>query len=182
MCIRDRRQPNLADWTPPPLNIDGIDVDVTVEEIKTFETTIKNDEVAAVNLEDYEGKIKVIWQGEGLELILIYPEGSDYKIKRWALKPLGSSCGENFEELSSLEKEIIVPSGTGKKILRIRPLCNQATVKISSDSPLPPQFYKIRAEAAGPGGETRAVEVTRSLPILPPIFDYVLFSGGGLVK
>jgi hypothetical protein len=48
--------------------------------------------------------------------------------------------------------------------------------------PLPAQFYTINSEASTDSLETKAVEVTRTHPYPPSIFDFVLFTQGSLVK
>ncbi len=47
---------------------------------------------------------------------------------------------------------------------------------------LPAQYYLISSEAQTVGGETRAVEVTRTLPAPASIFDFALFTGGSVTK
>lgn len=69
--------------------------------------------------------------------------------------------------------------------LRIRPLWNKATVRVSSVSggSLPAQTYNITSTANTASGITRKVQVTRTaLPQLPASFDYVLFSEQDIVK
>lgn len=44
------------------------------------------------------------------------------------------------------------------------------------------QYLEVESVGKTEGGVTRAVEVQRSEPQLPPVFDYALFSGGGMVK
>jgi len=165
------------------IEVGELTVNYTVTKSNAFSTKIIEGQTAEVNLEDYSGNLKISWSGQGLELTLIYPQAGAYKMERWLLKPSGSSCGKNFEEVSG-SKEINVPAGAGKKVLRLRALCADANdVKVEGLSgSLPDQSYKIRSQATGPGGETRTVEVTKSLPVLPPVFDYAIFSGGDLSK
>lgn len=48
---------------------------------------------------------------------------------------------------------------------------------------LPYQSYAIRSTAANTeGNETTAVQVNRTIPAFPAVFNYVLYSGGTLVK
>lgn len=67
-------------------------------------------------------------------------------------------------------------------VLRIRPLYSQATAKVEGvDAALPGQKYEITSSATTETGETRTVQVTKTIETWPPIFDYVLFSGSQLV-
>jgi len=73
---------------------------------------------------------------------------------------------------------------TDTRILRIRPLYNDTTIAVvalPSDAIFPLQSYKI--SSTGTTGQiTRKIEVTKSLNALPPIFDYVLYSGTDIAK
>lgn len=66
--------------------------------------------------------------------------------------------------------------------LRIRPLFNDnnpipVAVKASPALPLPGQEQVIESTGKTVSGVTRKIQVTRTFPALPAIFDYVLFSG-----
>lgn len=65
--------------------------------------------------------------------------------------------------------------------VRIRPLYNRATLGVESLSgsgthAFPAQSYKVTSQGNS-GDATRAVQVTKSLPSLPPILDFALFNG-----
>ena len=68
--------------------------------------------------------------------------------------------------------------------IRLRPVYSDTTIGIFPEGggTLGDQFSLVRSEGVSGDGVTRAVEVQRGNPALPSIFDYVLFSGGGLVK
>ena len=68
--------------------------------------------------------------------------------------------------------------------MRIRTFYNQATLAVTAvgGGELPIQEYQLLSTATTDTGETRSVEVTKSVEAWPPIFDYVLFSGLSLVK
>ncbi len=71
------------------------------------------------------------------------------------------------------------------QILRIKPFWNGTTINVSSVSgtALPVQTYDITSTATTDNGLTRKVQVSRdALPQLPAIFDYVLYSGGDIIK
>ena len=65
--------------------------------------------------------------------------------------------------------------------VRIRPLYNKATLGLESQSgsgshPFPAQSFQVTSQGSS-GDATRAVQVTKTLPTLPPIFDFALFNG-----
>ena len=177
------RQANLATWVPPT-KIGGVDVDINVQEVNAFETTIGVDETAEVNLDGYGGNIEVYLDTDNAALIiaLITPKGgNDYQIQRWTLKRGNGDCkADNFTSADSVT--ISVPGGD-EQALRIRALCGDTKVRVEAvGGTLPAQSYLIRSQATGEGGESRAVEVVKYLPALPAAFDFVLFSGGDLIK
>ena len=69
--------------------------------------------------------------------------------------------------------------GIYDSVMRIRTFYNKASVAIvdPDGEGLPVQEYQIVSSTSIESGETRSVEVTRSIEAWPPIFDYVLFSG-----
>lgn len=177
--IEEALKQDLSVWAGGDVPVGDLEAKVTVTMTNSFETRIERGETAEVNLKDYSGNIEVSWSGKGLELTLIYKDGGDWKIKRDAFTL--SACGNLRQESSPVTFNVPNSDSGTEKILRVRPVCAKATITVSGD--LPNQSYKVRSSATIPeSGQTRVVEVTRSLPILPPIFDYVLFSGGELAK
>ena len=77
--------------------------------------------------------------------------------------------------------------GATDLFLRIRPIYNHATIKIEAMndpvSGLPQQQIDISSSATvDDSGESRAISVVKTVPALPEIFDYALFSGNTIVK
>jgi hypothetical protein len=68
--------------------------------------------------------------------------------------------------------------------LRIKPWYAAATIgaKPNDGGTLANQYRLIRSVGETESGSKRAVEVQRTDPVLPPIFDYVLFSGSNISK
>lgn len=70
-------------------------------------------------------------------------------------------------------------------LVRIRPIYNQAVIRVEgsdSDNLLPVQTYAIDSQAQSPTLESKAIQVSRTIPATPSIFDYVLFSGANIIK
>jgi Tfp pilus assembly protein PilX len=77
---------------------------------------------------------------------------------------------------------ISLPANT--VLLRIKPLYNSTSLKVEG-SDLAPQNHTIRSQAqdlVSGNTEVRAIEVNRSRPAPPSIFDYALYSGNTLTK
>ncbi len=79
-------------------------------------------------------------------------------------------------------------SGVGNaKILRMKPFWNRTAIKVTPTGAqaanFPVQTYAITSVATTDTGVSRKVQVTRdALPQLPAVFDYVLYSGGDIIK
>ncbi len=96
----------------------------------------------------------------------------------WAHDASGSTVGDTGIEFAN---KVNVDINTTKDImLRIRPIYNSATVvAVSADgNEMPIQQHQFTSGAqVDITGESRSLQVVRTIPQLPSIFDYVLFSG-----
>lgn len=115
-------------------------------------------------------------------------DGSNYGVKKLAYN--ASRCGTlgtlnnfltannsaNVDYLSG----VTVAYTSDMKVLRIRPIYNDASITVTGNANLPAQGYTIKSTAQTTGQVSRAVEVTRTNTALPPFFDYVLYTGGNL--
>ncbi|HKZ35767.1 MAG TPA: pilus assembly PilX N-terminal domain-containing protein [Patescibacteria group bacterium] len=83
-------------------------------------------------------------------------------------------------------KKVEVDIEAGDELMRIRPVYNQTSLLVTGNAPLPIQGYEIASSAqVGTNDQslaTKAIEVTRTEPGAPAVFDYVLFSGTNLTK
>ncbi|MEK7565697.1 MAG: hypothetical protein AAB506_01470 [Patescibacteria group bacterium] len=115
-------------------------------------------------------------------------DGSNYGVKKLAYN--ASRCGSlgalnNFDTANSAANTAYLSGAnvayTGDiKVMRIRPIYNDASITVSGNANLPAQGYTIKSTAQTTGQVSRAVEVTRTNVALPPFFDYVLYTGGNL--
>ena len=83
-------------------------------------------------------------------------------------------------------KKVEVTIEAGDELMRLRPVYNQTSLLVTGNAPLPIQGYEIASSAqVGTNDQslaTKAIEVTRTEPGAPAVFDYVLFSGTNLTK
>lgn len=173
---------------------------------------VEKDDVAQVNLDstDLEGGtmatlLDVYWGERGtsqvpspnpcdnpyvasLELTFVTQSGTTYGIQKYAYN--ACSIANNFDSATAplptatpyfaKKTSLAIPSNA--KILRIKPLYNNASIKIvpkgsSDDARLPQQAYKLTVKGEAQG-KVRAIEWQQPIkPAMPAIFDYVLFSG-----
>ena len=163
------------------------------------ETLIVNLEGASVNLTGFDiyfiekGRDDCDTSPAAVEASVVYKPGSDMRVRREGFDVV--SRGNSFDVVSkgsySFEGKTFCAKATvsltGNDIeLRVKPLYSQAVIGVD---PRPDtatvtndQFLEVDSVGQTTGGVTRAVTVRRGLPQLPPIFDYVLFSGGGIIK
>lgn len=100
----------------------------------------------------------------------------------------GCTVSSKFVEASSGGsdyKSLVILAVNGVDTLRIRPLFNSTDILVTPVAPgtFPAQQYKITSSANVSGSnESRAIEAVKTVPTLPEIFDYVLFSGSTIIK
>lgn len=106
-----------------------------------------------------------------------------YQAENWAGQDGFSNCEPGTTYWCKV-KFTIKASPAGLEILRMKPFWTRATIKVSTaDLSFPVQTYEITSTATTDTGVSRKVEVKRdALPQLPAIFDYVLYSGGDIIK
>lgn len=111
------------------------------------------------------------------------------RFKRYAIYPNDNSHIDDFTSESTAgdgvyHRKTTISGIAGSDVLaRIRPLYNKATIMVTSNNgSLPLQQYNLTSVANVTGDKTSQVAVTRTIPTLPTIFDYVLFTGGDITK
>ena len=127
-----------------------------------------------------------------VEVMILSSPGGNTRVRREGFDI--SSRGNNFDQVtkgnysfegvSFCAKATVNLTGNDQQV-RIRPLYNRAVVGVDpqpANATLPNQYLQVESVGQTEAGVTRAVTVKRSEPQLPPIFDYALFSGGGIIK
>lgn len=177
------------------LQIDDIDVKYRV---------IANEGVDGVDLSPGQtltvvmsqtGAPRIEWRGTGncstappLILTAYYTDGAQVRAIHEAVRTSTNTNAGTFTEVSCSSNVATfnftgIPTGS-RHFLRVTPLYNQATI-VRIDG-VAGQSQTIRSEARRENtfGDTefRAIEVTRTNPAPPSIFDYALYSGGSLTK
>lgn len=126
-----------------------------------------------------------------MEAIVLYQDGSDYKVSRELYEPLlvpgtGDDCDDIGNLLYPYKTDITLPTLGTLLVLRLKPVGGDAFVAVDppesvSGNSLSSQGREIIS--TGTAGDTvRKVRVVKSFPVWSEIFDYVLFSGGGLTE
>lgn len=186
---------------PGSITVDGIQVDYQVTSKNDFEGVYKEGETAQV-LIGGNWTLNIEWIKPGEDpgtcvgtsnqapaSLLITIHKNDNTIRRVGINacPLNGVNGmtdvavpgnDDYYRLYQL------PVAASEDMLRIIPIYNQASIRVTrvSGAALPTQLYQINSTAQTNTKETKAIEVTRTEPATPSVFDYVLFSGSNLVK
>lgn len=169
------------------------------------EGAVGQDDVVELKLDGYIAnggtKLTIYWVNQGdnaqidppkgkASLVISYIYGSSpYSIKKEAVNcdasrsngflpaALGTTITIGTQTIQfACSREFLLAGTNDSQIIRLRPMYNKAEILVVPNANLPSQLLTITA--TGQAGETeRTVEVTRSKPSLPAIFDFVLFSG-----
>lgn len=195
---------HIGDHNMGDIDGDGIanDCNYTVAsagDTGNFVSFLNRDLVQQVNLVAGSGSGTVYWSAASEEdaamvITLIYLDGTDYKIIKYAVDPNASrridngfsspSNGSNsYDGITySYGQTFTTPVGKTPVALRIRSMYNAGAVSFwVTAANLPSQGYRITSTGTK-GTSVRKAEVSVSQPAAPTMFDYVLFSGGNLQK
>lgn len=150
----------------------------------TSDGQVPKDETISVDLTGGTSA-NVCWMktGEAEASLEITVYNSDNTATKYAVNRNGFVNGNNFLQSNGIPPdsgyqscENNIALAANAKVMRIRPVYNPTTVKITGAN-LPSQAYVVTSTAKTADQTTRAVQVTQSKGGLPSIFDYTLFSG-----
>ncbi len=173
--------------TPQDLSSGSQVKQVTIQQNQSLSIAkLAKDDVAQLNLDCTSctnGTVTVTWDaGTALVITKISGNSEPYTVTRWAYNCVLSELNGFNDSTPSGGKcdEIFNVSGNTDKLMRIRTMYHDTslTVQPSANGVIPVQSTVLTS--TGKSGETeRTVQVERSIPIAPAIFDYVLFSSQG---
>jgi Tfp pilus assembly protein PilX len=183
-----------------------IDVEYTVTGTENLEGTFNENATAQVVLNGVDNTLTVEWVDSGsaqenpgncggvsaasgltAASLLISITDANYLVRREAINACSLNASNGLTDVADPGSGKYLRSysfavAANDQIVRIRPLYNLTSLKVSAAIPLPVQAYVIDATAQSTTQEAKAIEVTRWEPATPSIFDYVLFSGSDLIK
>lgn len=180
---------------PQTVNIGELAASYEVAEENVLETEIDEGETIEVNLEGLGpgDRVRVDWAKESCSAaaaIVVAVFDSD-SVDRTPYDGCSSRASTNGFETNGVQagsdgytfSRTFNPSA-GVQFMRIRAVHAGTAIRIAGDNrDLPVQFWRIHSEAQTElGQETRAVEVTQTLPAPPSIFDFVIYSGSAISK
>lgn len=180
-------------------------VDIKVDEVNNIEAkAVKQNSVLAVNTEGVSlggaNQLVIKWNDKSAYLYVErwykLADGS-IKVGRYVYQPYQASNPSALEAgdvsanastgtggyNSELTTNFNYVAGSSDIVVRIRPLFSDADIYVEgTDVDILPAQRKTIYSVPSSGSEVRAVQVDRYFGQLPDIFDYVLFSGGPIIK
>jgi len=191
---------------PVPFEFEGVAVDYDVTGENFLEGAYSENESAQVELGNQANTITVEWvksdsdvenpkdcvkvsagTGQTAASLLITVVDSSNSLRRFGWNACKLNKENNLTDVTTEGTDGYLRSSqltvTDNDVyLRIKPIYNQTSLKVSGANALPEQAYQIDSKAQATGLESKAIQVTRTAPATPSIFDYVLFSGSNIVK
>jgi hypothetical protein len=179
-------------------SITNVDVNYTVARKKSLETRLDEGGTVAVDVTGTANgnQLQINW-GKGKDcsgatpsnnaaslLIRVYNvTGGNTTVKQYAYAACaytngytttGTLAGDN-----GYYRKVVLMLVSGDKTVRIQPVYNDTLVQVDGLGwTLPVQFYEIKSNARNQlGNESKAIQVSRTLPTYPGIMDYTLYSG-----
>jgi Tfp pilus assembly protein PilX len=114
--------------------------------------------------------------------------GVNIRSRTYAYRPCATPSN-GFTQISTdpsgvLFRQATITLRTGDLFVRIKPIYNDTYVQVQGNGwNLPIQYYRVKSVAGSTiGREVRAVQVNRTKPVAPSIFDFVVFSGTTLTQ
>lgn len=194
----------LSSLVPGTTQVDvgNIKANVNVEKKETFEAQIVRGSVGQISIVGMETKpVKISWAKNGetaasIEVTQLWGCcGSAPGVQTRNAYDGGSSesLGKQFGFNDALDPGgcegyakcvTITIANDNATLLRIRPFwhSNSFLVKAIPPNVLPTQTYTLKSTASTADGITRTVQVTKTLPQLPAVFDYAIYSDSAIVK
>lgn len=143
---------------------------------------------------DWSKEVDCATQAPAALLVSIYSVDktvtpADVKVRYETYEPCGRGNGFGTAltvgvDANGYRNHATIPLAANDTFMRIKPVYNDTKMLVHpSSGQMPVQSYAIRSSGNNNNGtENRNVQVVRSLPTAPSIFDYVLFSGSTIVK
>jgi hypothetical protein len=179
-------------YTAEDFQVDDLVGSYTVSEINELEVSLDESQVVAVNTDGFSGDVLIEWskvsncsEDNPASIVVSVFDSTTGLVRRYAYA--GCDHGDEFLAPNDSASSPYVYATTvtvtnDEDLIRVRPLYNETWLRATALN-LPVQYHQISSKASNEvSGETRAIQVDRTIPTAPTIFDYVLFSGSTITK
>lgn len=178
-------------------SIPNVDVSYTVDKLNVLETTVDEGFSASLNVTGAPGgsSLDINWstqtacagQTPASLVVTIYAvPGTSPSYRKVYAGACTQTPTDNFTIAGSGSggyfRQVVVPLLSTDALVRIRPVYNQTSMRVAGVGwTLPVQQFKVSSTAQSTlNKETKALQVDRTLPQAPSIFDFTLFAGGNI--
>lgn len=187
---------NLTEGTTNSPNVNGNNVSTVVKAFRILSTSVDQGNTVGVDLTGSSGTVDISWAKEAAcsaqasLVVTILSTDPANPVRRLYVGPTGTcSRSDNFNNpvapvagTAPYKYKFTVTPAANEVLMRIRPLYNGTDLQVSGTN-LPTQAYTVTSTAQNTTSkETKAVQVTRTLPVAPSVLDYVLFSGTSITQ
>ncbi|OGJ21984.1 MAG: hypothetical protein A2804_02710 [Candidatus Pacebacteria bacterium RIFCSPHIGHO2_01_FULL_46_10] len=184
------------------LSLEGSDVSYSIEKKNTLETRVDEGGVAQIDVTGAVNgnSITILWgKGLGCSDSDKSKNAASLAIRMYNVNG-GTTTARNLRYAACSYTDGFSTTGvsgdatngytvslalqTNDTIVNIHPLYNDAAVTVQGGGwTLPTQYYSIQSTARNTvGNETKVIQLSRTIPANPSILDFVLYSGGTIVK
>lgn len=161
----------------------------SVTKLNSLEARVEAGQTIDINVAgaDATNTLQIEWaldqacpNAPAIEVTIFNDSGGTIGVRRQGYTKCGR--GDNFTLVGSGSQ--LVNMQAGDRLVRIKPLYVYSMMRVTGvGNWLPEQSYLVSSLGQNTiGRETRVVEVNRSLPAAPSVFDYALFSGSSITK
>lgn len=182
-----------------PSTTNDIDINYTVTPKTELTTYLEEGMTGTVDLDPdnngvgVNGSISVRWATDAATctdasvIISVYSNSSGATVRHLPYSPnCAGATTDGFTLASAFagtyKNQVSVAVTPADLYMRVKAVYNGTDLNVSGPI-LPVQSHLVRSEAfSEDDGETRAVQVSRSLPAPPAILDYSVYSGTDLIK
>lgn len=175
----------------------NIDVNYTIEKLNILETRLFQGLSAQADVTGVAAGqgIQIQWAKEqncadtpaALLITIFRRSAGNVTARNLAVTPCNRGDGYTLVGTAGTNgyyRRVTVPLSSGDLFVRIKPVYNDTYIQVSGSGwNLPTQYYKVKSIAENQqSDEVRAVEVDRTKPVAPSLFDYVVFSGNSITQ
>jgi hypothetical protein len=177
----------------------------TITEEKKFDMLVNQGESGYINVSNNAGnsKIRIDWGlGQvctnpmtGASIVIMIYNKNDNTARRYAYAGcdrgtdgFDPSAGSGPVGPPNYLKSVAITLRPDDQLVKVRPFYNSSNIRVQADPPaswdMGTQFYKVTSVGTKTGftDTTKVIQVERSIPMAPSIFDFALFAGRDIVK
>jgi Tfp pilus assembly protein PilX len=176
----------------------NVSVNYTIDKVNSLETRLFKGVSAQVDVTGVTNgqSIYIRWGKEidcsqtvaSLLVTVFNKTGSSVHARNYAYRPCNTPDNGftqiNTDPAGELFRQATLSLKTGDLFVRIKPEYKDTFIQVQGNGwNLPVQYFRVRSVAdSNLGDEVRAVQVNRTNPVAPSVFDFVMYSGTSITQ